>query len=73
MGTEPAFPLTWAGPPPALAWPAVAGRRYDILGTDSLTKGFQLLDQVTPTNDAGQWADRNPITSSRYYRVRTSP
>ena len=73
VGTEPAFPLTWAGPPPALAWPAVAGRRYDILGTDSLTKGFQLLDQVTPTNDAGQWADRNPITSSRYYRVRTSP
>lgn len=73
VGTEPGFSLAWAGPPPSLSWPAVAGRRYDILGADSLTNGFQLLDQVTPTNDAGQWADRNPITSSRYYRVRTSP
>lgn len=73
LGLEAPFPLAVASPPPALSWPAVAGRRYDILSTDSLTNAFQVRDQVTPTNGIGQWTDFNAGSAARYYRVRTSP
>jgi hypothetical protein len=61
-----------AAPPSALAWPATAGRRYDILGTTNFGLSFQLQDSVTPTNSSGFWVETNVLAPQRFYRVRTS-
>lgn len=72
VGTESPFSLAIAGTPPLLSWPAVAGRRYDILSADSVTNGFQLRETVLPANAAGQWIDGGPIVSNRFYRVHSA-
>jgi len=55
-----------------LAWPATAGRSYDILTTTNVGAAFQTSASVTPSNSAGQWTDTNPAAPRRVYRVRTS-
>ena len=66
------FSLSITRPPPALTWPAMAGRSYDILSTTNLNNSFQLRASIVPTNSAGQWTDTNAGVLQRFYRVRTS-
>jgi uncharacterized protein (TIGR03790 family) len=70
VGPEPAFRVTITAPPPRLAWPATAGRHYDILSATSVTNSFQLQDSLTPSNSTAQWTDINPALAQRFYRVR---
>jgi len=72
VGAEPPFPLSVAGATPTLAWPATAGRRYEVLSTINVTDTFLLRDAVTPTNSQGQWSETNNSASQRFYRVRTA-
>ena len=72
VGPDSPFPVSIAAKPPRLAWPATAGRSYDILITTSLTAAFQPGATVTPSNSAAQWTDTNPAAPRRFYRVRTS-
>ena len=72
IGAEPPFGVSYT-PPPALSWPATAGRRYDVLSATNVTDAFQVRDSVTPTNAAGQWNDTNAVAEQQFYRVRTSP
>jgi len=55
-----------------LAWPATAGRSYDVLSATNLTDPFQIRATILATNSIGQWTDANPGASARFYRVRTS-
>ena len=73
VGNESPFPLSIAAPPPAIAWPAVAGRRYDVLSADIVTNSFQMRETVVPATAAGQWTDTNAAPTQRYYRVRSLP
>ena len=73
VAQEAPFPLAMAGTPPLLYWPAVAGRQYDVLSTDSLTNGFSLRATVVPTNDLGQWMEPEPNQATRFYQVRSNP
>jgi hypothetical protein len=66
------FPVTIATPPPSLAWPAVAGRRYDILSSTNITQVFDIQDNITASNSAGRWTDTNAAPLQRFYRVRTA-
>jgi len=72
-GPDAPFPVSLTTPPPTLAWPATAGRSYDILSTPDLTNPFQVKATVTLTNASGQWTDTNGVGTQRFYRVRTSP
>ena len=72
VGADSVFPVSLAGPPPKLAWPAAAGRSYDILSTTNLSAGFQTSLTVTPANSAAEWTDTNAPPLRRFYRVRTS-
>ncbi|MGO9203984.1 MAG: TIGR03790 family protein [Limisphaerales bacterium] len=72
VGPEAPFPvLLINAPPPTLTWPATAGRAYDILAASNLTNALQLTASVTPTNASGSWADTNPPSTMRFYRIRT--
>jgi uncharacterized protein (TIGR03790 family) len=73
IGAEPPFSVAVAAPPPRLAWPAIAGRLYDILSATSLATGFQIRGAVTPTNSAGQWTETNSLGPQRFYRVQAAP
>ena len=72
VGADSPFPVSIAAPPPRLAWPAAAGRGYDILSTTSPGAAFQTTASVTPSNSAAQWTDTNAAVPQRFYRVRTS-
>ena len=72
VGADSPFPVSVAAPPPKLAWPAAAGRSYDILSTTSLGSAFQASGTTTPSSDAAQWTDTNAAAPQRFYRVRTS-
>jgi uncharacterized protein (TIGR03790 family) len=72
VGADSPFPVSIAAPPPKLAWPAAAGRSYDILSTTGLGSAFQTSASLTPSNSAAQWTDTNAAASQRFYRVRTS-
>ncbi len=72
LRTEPPFSLQMTLPPPALFWPATAGRSYDILSADAIAEAFQVRASITPTDNAAAWTDTNAISSNRFYRVRTS-
>ena len=41
VGQDSPFRVSLAAPPPRLAWPAAAGRSYDILTATNLTNAFQ--------------------------------
>jgi uncharacterized protein (TIGR03790 family) len=73
IGPDPPFPVSVTGPAPTLAWPATAGRRYDILIATNITDTFGLWASVTNTNCAGQWVETNAIAGQRFYRLRVSP
>ncbi len=73
IGPEVPFPLSVAGPAPTLAWPATAGRSYNVLAASNLTNSFGLWATVTPTNCAGVWTETNGPAGQRFYRVRVAP
>jgi uncharacterized protein (TIGR03790 family) len=73
VSIESPFALTITGIPPLLSWPALAGRRYDILSADGLTNDFQLRQTVQATNAIEQWRDDAPNGSNRFYWVRSAP
>jgi uncharacterized protein (TIGR03790 family) len=72
VGAESPFPVSLSDPPPKLAWPAAAGRSYDILSTTNPGSAFQTSGSITPSNSAAQWTDTNAAAPRRFYRVRTS-
>jgi hypothetical protein len=72
VGADSPFPVSLAAPPPKLAWPAAAGRSYDILSTTGLGSTFQASGSMTPSNSAAQWTETNAPAPQRFYRVRTS-
>jgi hypothetical protein len=72
VGADSPFPVSLTAPPPNLAWPAAAGRSYDILSTTGLGSAFQASGAMTPSNAAAQWTDTNAAAPQRFYRVRTS-
>ncbi len=72
IGPDTPFPVSIAAPPPRLAWPATAGRSYDILSATSLAAAFQPNATVTPSNSAAQWTDTNAAGPGRFYRVRSA-
>lgn len=72
VGQDKPFKLSISAPPPVITWPATAGRRYEVLGTDALTNSFEVLDTVVPTNAAGQWMDSNAAPEQRFYRLRAA-
>ena len=72
VGRDTPFPVSLAVPPPRLAWPAAAGRSYDILSATNVASAFQAAATVTPSNSAAQWTDTNSAAARRFYRVRVS-
>jgi uncharacterized protein (TIGR03790 family) len=72
VGQDAPFLVSLTAPPPRLAWPATAGRSYDILSATNVTDVFQAGATVIPSNSAAQWTDTNPAAPQRFYRVRTS-
>ena len=65
----PTITLTLTGTPPALAWPAISGRQYDLQFTTNLTSAFQTVATILATNSIIQW----PITTTGkagFYRVQ---
>ncbi len=72
-GPDAPFSVSLTTPPPQVAWPATAGRSYDILSAPELATPFRLDATVTPTNSLGLWTDTNGIGTQQFYRVRTSP
>jgi len=72
IGAEAPFPLSVVDAAPTLAWPATAGRRYEVLSTSNVADTFLLRDAVTPTNSQGQWSETNNSAPQRFYRVRTA-
>ncbi len=73
VGPDAPFSLRIFGPPPTIAWPAAAGRSYDVLGAGALTNLFSVLTTLVPTNDTARWTDTNAPAPNRFYRVRMSP
>lgn len=72
VGTDSPFPVSVTHPPSlTLTWPATAGRTYDVLTTPQLGANFQFATSVTPTNGTGSWVETYPLSSNRWYRVRT--
>jgi len=73
LSEEPSFKLAITGSPPLLTWPAITGRRYDVLSTDSLSASFQLRHTIFPTNGLGQWLDDAMTGGTRFYRINSWP
>lgn len=73
VGSESPFSVAVAAGAPTLSWPAVAGRRYEVLSTTNVANTFLLRDAITPTNSPGQWAETNNAAAGRFYRVRSVP
>jgi hypothetical protein len=68
-GTEPPFGLTMTAPPPTIAWPATAGRLYQVLNATNITGTFQLRAAVTPSNSPGLWIETITGAPQQFYRV----
>ncbi len=73
VGLDRPFTLQFTAPPPTLAWPAAAGRRYDILQATAANGTYSLRTTITPTNSLGQWRETGPASPPAFYRVRVSP
>jgi hypothetical protein len=72
IGADAPFPVSLTAPPPALWWPATAGRSYDVLSTTNTANVMQVTASLIPSNSTAAWADTNPPVPQRFYRVRTS-
>jgi len=70
---ESPFQLSVVAPTPVLAWPATAGRRYEIHSTTNLAIPFTLRDAVVPTNSSGVWTETNAGAPRRLYRALAIP
>jgi uncharacterized protein (TIGR03790 family) len=68
-GTEPSFGLTMTARPPTIAWPATAGRLYQVLNATNITGTFQLRAAVTPSNSPGLWIETITGVPQQFYRV----
>lgn len=73
VGAEPPFALSVLDTTPTLAWPATAGRRYEVWSQTNVAEAFALRDAFTPTNSAGLWSETNAAPVQRVYRVRAVP
>lgn len=73
LGPDAPFSVSITAPPPRLAWPATAGRSYEILSAPDPASLFQPVASVTPTTPFGVWTVTNTIGTQLFYRVRTSP
>jgi uncharacterized protein (TIGR03790 family) len=69
----PALQLSVIGPPPALSWPAIAGRQYTILAATNLAGAFQAVGSVLATNAQAQWTIPFPAAGAAFYRVSVTP
>ena len=68
-GAEPPFGLTMTARPPAITWPATAGRLYQVLNATNIIGTFQLRDSVTPSNSPGLWIETITGAPQQFYRV----
>jgi uncharacterized protein (TIGR03790 family) len=69
----PALQLSVSGPPPALSWPAIAGRHYNILSSTNLGGAFQTIGTVMASNAQAQWTITPPPAGAVFYRVSVAP
>lgn len=68
-----AFQLSARGVPPALSWPALAGRTYEVLSTTNPAATFQVRASFTATNSLATWSEPSPGETAQFYRVRAVP
>jgi hypothetical protein len=73
MDEEAPFHLTLGDVPPALSWPALAGRNYEILATTNLAQTFQLVTSVLASNTVGFWPLSGSAAATRWFKVRSTP
>jgi hypothetical protein len=71
IGAETPFNISVITPTPTLAWPATAGRGYQILSATNITNAFTLRGGITPTNSSAVWTETNSSAKVRFYRVKT--
>jgi len=69
----PALQLSVLGPPPALSWPAIAGRQYSILAATNLGGAFQSVGTVLAANAQAQWTIPASPAGAVFYRVSVAP
>jgi hypothetical protein len=69
----PALQLSVIGPPQALSWPAIAGRRYSVLAATNLGGAFQAVTNVLATNAQAQWTMTAPPSGAVFYQVSVAP
>jgi hypothetical protein len=69
----PALQLSVLGPPPALNWPAIAGRQYSVSSATNLDGAFQTVATVLATNTKAQWPVTAPSFGAVFYRVSVAP
>ncbi len=69
----PALQLSISGPPPALTWPAIAGRQYHILSATNLGGAFQPIGALLATNAQAQWPVAAPPAGAVFYRISVAP
>jgi len=68
-GSEPPFGLTLTALPPAISWPATAGRLYQVLNATNITDTFQVHATVMLSNSPGLWIDTITGMPQQFYRV----
>jgi hypothetical protein len=71
IGPELPFNVSVVDALPTLAWPATAGRTYQVLSTTNVTDTFLQRAVVIPTNSTGWWSETNNSSAQRFYRVKT--
>jgi uncharacterized protein (TIGR03790 family) len=69
----PALQLSVVGRPPALSWPAIAGRQYSVLAATNLAVAFQTVGTVLATNAQAQWPIPAESAGAVFYQVSVSP
>jgi uncharacterized protein (TIGR03790 family) len=69
----PALQLSVTGPPPALSWPAMPGRQYNILAAANPGGPFQAVGAILATNAQAQWSIAAPPAGALFYRVSVEP
>jgi uncharacterized protein (TIGR03790 family) len=69
----PALQLSVTGPPPALNWPAIAGRQYSVLAATNPGGAFQTAGTILATNAQAQWTIPAPPAGAVFYRVSVAP
>ena len=68
----PTITLALIGATPALMWPAIPGRQYDVQSTTNLTTAFQTVTTIAATNSVIQWP-LNLTGGAGFYRVQLDP